>query len=70
MVIGDDFIGYKEGEIVKPLCILTYLKLPQNGAKNMSFVFIDPTGFTFFAIMFVFTFNYVISFWKIFDNVW
>ena len=37
------FIGYKEGEIVKPLCIILpqmtgYMKYFENGGKNMSFV--------------------------------
>ena len=37
------FIGYKEGEIVKPLCIILpqmtgYIKYFENGGKNMSFV--------------------------------
>ena len=37
------FIGYKEGEIVKPLCIILpqmsgYKKYFENGGKNMSFV--------------------------------
>ena len=36
------FIGYKEGEIVKPLCIILsqmsgYVKCFQNGRKNLSF---------------------------------
>ena len=36
------FIGYKEGEIVKPLCLILhrtsgYIKYFQNGGKNMSF---------------------------------
>ena len=36
------FIGYKEGKIVKPLCIILpqmtgYLKYIENGGKNMSF---------------------------------
>ena len=36
------FIGYKEGEIVKPLCIILpqmsgYIKYFENGGKNMSF---------------------------------
>ena len=38
------FIGYKEGEIVKPLCIIIpqmsgYIKYFENGGKNMSFFF-------------------------------
>ena len=37
------FIGYKEGEIVKPLCIILaemsgYIKYFENGSKNMSFM--------------------------------
>ena len=37
------FIGYKEGEIVKPLCIILpqmsgYIKYFENGGKNMSFL--------------------------------
>ena len=40
------FIGYKEGEIVKPLCIILpqmsgYIKCFENGGKNMSFVIKD-----------------------------
>ena len=40
------FIGYKEGEIVKPLCIIlphitVYIKYFKNGGKNMSFVIED-----------------------------
>ena len=40
------FIGYKEVEIVKPLCIILlqmtgYLKYFENGGKNMSFVIKD-----------------------------
>ena len=36
------FIGYREGEIVKPLCIILpqmsgYIKYFENGAKSMSF---------------------------------
>ena len=36
------FIGYQEGEIVKPLCIILpqmsgYIKYFENGSKNMSF---------------------------------
>ena len=36
------FIGYKDGEIVKPLCIILpqmsgYIKYFENGGKNMSF---------------------------------
>ena len=37
------FIGYKEGEIVKPLCIILpqmsgYIKYFENGGENMSFL--------------------------------
>ena len=40
------FIGYKEGEIVKPLCIILpkmtgCIKYFENGAKNVSFVIKD-----------------------------
>ena len=40
------FIGYKEGEIVKPLCIILhqmngYIKYLKNGGKNMSFLIKD-----------------------------
>ena len=40
------FIGYQEGEIVKPLCIILpqmsgYIKYFENGGKNMSFVIKD-----------------------------
>ena len=40
------FISYKEGEIVKPLCIILpqmtgYIKYFENGGKNMSFVIKD-----------------------------
>ena len=40
------FIGYKESEIVKPLCIILpqmtgYIKYFENGGKNMSFVIKD-----------------------------
>ena len=40
------FIGYKEGEIVKPLCIILpqmtgYIKYFENGGKNVSFVIKD-----------------------------
>ena len=56
MVVSDKFrhsdggfkylIGYKEGEIVKPLCIILfqitgYIKDFKNGGKNMSFVIKD-----------------------------
>ena len=37
------FIGYREGEIVKPLCIILpqmsgYIKYLEKGGKNMSFL--------------------------------
>ena len=40
------FIGYKKGEIVKPLCIILpqmngYIKYFENGSKNMSFFIKD-----------------------------
>ena len=40
------FIGYKEGEIVKPLCIILpqmsgYIKYFENGGKNMPFMIKD-----------------------------
>ena len=40
------FIGYKEGEIVKPLSIILpqmigYIKYFENGGKNMSFIIKD-----------------------------
>ena len=40
------FIGYKEGEIVKPLCIILpqmsgYIKYFENGGKNMCFMIKD-----------------------------
>ena len=40
------FIGYREGEIVKPLCIIltqmsAYIKYFENGGKNMSFLIKD-----------------------------
>ena len=40
------FIGYKEGEIVKPLCIILpqisgYIKYFENGGKNMTFLIKD-----------------------------
>ena len=40
------FIGYKEGEIVKPLCIILlqmsgYIKYFENGGKSMSFMVKD-----------------------------
>ena len=38
------FIGYQEGEIIKPLCIILpqmsgYIKYFENGRKNMSFFY-------------------------------
>ena len=40
------FIGYQEGEIVRPLCIILhqmsgYIKYFENGGKNMSFLIQD-----------------------------
>ena len=40
------FIGYKEGEIIKPLCIILpemsgYIKYFENGGKSMSFKVTD-----------------------------
>ena len=40
------FIGYQEGEIIKPLCIIWpqmsgYIKYFENGGKNMSFFIKD-----------------------------
>ena len=40
------FIGYQEGEIIKPLCIIwpqmsEYIKYFENGGKNMSFFIKD-----------------------------
>ena len=40
------FIGYQEGKIVKPLCIILpqmigYIKYLENGGKNMSFLIKD-----------------------------
>ena len=42
------FIGYQEGEIVKPLCIILpqmmgYIKYFENGGKNMSFLIKDDS---------------------------
>ena len=41
-----NFIGYREGEIVKPLCIILpqitgYIKHFENGGKNISFLIKD-----------------------------
>ena len=41
-----NFISYKDGEIVKPLCIILpqmtgYIKYFENGGKYLSFVFKD-----------------------------
>ena len=46
MVVFKYFIGYKEGEIVKPLSIILsqmsgYIKYFENGRKNISFVIKD-----------------------------
>ena len=40
------FIGFKQGEIVKPLCIIlpqmnAFIKYFENGGKNMSFAIKD-----------------------------
>ena len=40
------FIGYQEGRIVKPLCVILpqmsgYIKYFENGGKNMSFLIKD-----------------------------
>ena len=40
------FIGYQEGEILKPLCIILpqmseYIKYFENGSKNMPFLIKD-----------------------------
>ena len=48
MVLSFDFIGYKEGEIIKPLCTILpqingYIKYFENGRKNMSFVIRDDS---------------------------
>ena len=45
-LVNVDFVGYKEGEIVKRLCIILpqmtgYIKYFENGGKNMSFVIKD-----------------------------
>ena len=42
------FIGYQEGDIVKPLCIILpqmseYIKYFENGGKNMSFNVLDKS---------------------------
>ena len=42
------FIGYQEGEIVKPLCIILpqisgYIKYFESGGKNMSFIITDDS---------------------------
>ena len=44
------FIGYKEDDLVKPLCIILpqmsgYIKYFENGGKNMSFVTKDDDVF-------------------------
>ena len=51
------FIGYQEGEIVKPLCIILpqmsgYIKYFENGGKNMSFLIKDD------------------EVWDIYDEIW
>ena len=43
------FIGYPEGEIVKPLCIILlqmsgYIKYIENGGKDMSFLITNKFG--------------------------
>ena len=51
------FIGYQEGEIVKPLCIILpqmsgYIKYFENGSKKMSFLIKDD------------------EVWDRYDNIW
>ena len=51
------FIGYQEGEIVKPLCIILpeisgYIKYFENGDKNMSFLIKDDRA------------------WEKYDKIW
>ena len=51
------FIGYQEGEIVKPLCIILpqmsgYIKYFENSGKNMSFLIKDD------------------EVWEKFENIW
>ena len=51
------FIGYKEAEIVKPLCIILpqvsgYIKYFENGSKNMTFFIKDD------------------EVWDKYDNIW
>ena len=51
------FIGYQEGEIVKPLCIILpqmsgYIKYFENGGKNMSFLIKDD------------------KVWEKYENIW
>ena len=51
------FIGYQEGEIVKPLCIILpqmsgYIKYFENGGKNMSFLIKDD------------------EVWEKYENIW
>ena len=46
----DGFIGYKEGQIVKPLCIILphmigHIKYFENGGKSMSFLIKDDNMF-------------------------
>ena len=51
------FIGYQEGEIVKPLCIILrqmsgYITYFENGGKNMSFLIKDD------------------DVWEKYENIW
>ena len=51
------FTGYREGEIVKPLCIILpqmsgYIKYFENGGKNMSFLIKDD------------------EVWEKYENIW
>ena len=51
------FIGYQEGEIVKPLCIILrqmsgYITYFENGGKNMSFLIKDD------------------EVWEKYENIW
>ena len=46
MMVLNFFIGYKEGQIVKPLCIILpqmtgYIKCFEKGGKNISFIIED-----------------------------
>ena len=52
------FIGYQEGEIVKPLCIILpqmsgYIKYFENGSKNMSFLIKDDEVWDRYEIWYV-----------------